>query len=142
MMINTVIVPGESLGGIELGSNVEDIISDLSDDYSLDAGPSSIIINEGMITAYHNNAGIVTFVSCNSTFKGTYLNKLWPGMTVADVLRTTREQVADVGFVKIIGINGLGLSLPNDKDDFCRLTDHFDEDYVFEELWVYRSNTG
>lgn len=140
MIINATIVPGESLGGIAIGSNVEDIISELSNNYLLDAGPDSIIINGGLITAYHNDAGTVISVSCNSSFKGSYLNKLWPGMTVADVLRTTRKQIAYIGFVKIIGIRGIGLSLPNDRDDFERLTDHFDEDYVFEELWIYKSH--
>jgi hypothetical protein len=35
MIINATIVPGESLGGIAVGSNVEDIISELSNSYSL-----------------------------------------------------------------------------------------------------------
>ncbi len=68
------------------------------------------------------------------------MNKLWPGMTVSDVLRTTREQVAHIGLVKIIGMRGIGLLLPRDRDDFCKLTDHLDEAYVFEELWIYTSH--
>lgn len=62
---------------------------------------------------------------------------LWPGMTVADVLRLSKEQVAWAGFVQIDQVNGIGLSLPEEYDDFDSLTDHFDLDFVFSELWVY-----
>lgn len=138
MMINTMIIPGKSLGGIKLGSNVEDLIYALSDIYFLDSGPDSIIINGGMITAYHNDRGQVVALSCDSSFKGNFQAKLWPGMTVSDVQRTTKKQIAEEGFVKVDKISGVGLPLPKDRDDFERLTDHFSDDYVFEELWVYR----
>jgi hypothetical protein len=58
-------------------------------------------------------------------------------MTVSELLRTSRQHVAYLGFVEIIGISGIGLALPNEKDDFCKLTDHLSEDHIFEELWVY-----
>jgi hypothetical protein len=137
IIINTIIIPGESAGGIKLNSNVDDVISNLHDRYRLDADARSIIINEGMITIYHNDAGIIHAISCSSTYKGSYQSKLWPGMTVQDVLRTTKEQDADLGFVIFHKIQGIGLLLPQDRDDFERLNDHLSDDFVLEELWVF-----
>jgi hypothetical protein len=45
--------------------------------------------------------------------------------------------VAWAGFVQIDQVSGIGLSLPEEYDDFDSLTDHFDLDFVFNELWVY-----
>ena len=58
-------------------------------------------------------------------------------MTVADILTNTASQVAWSGFVQVDQIEGAGLSLPNEIDDFERLTDDFADNYVFEELWIY-----
>ena len=51
--------------------------------------------------AYHGADGIISAISCNATFKGNYENKLWPGMTVSDVLKVSKVQVAWSGFVQI-----------------------------------------
>jgi len=34
-------------------------------------------------------------------------------------------------------LGGVGLSLPEERDDFENILDEFDVDYIFEELWVY-----
>jgi hypothetical protein len=137
MILNAIIIPGKSIGGIELGGNVEDLISELHESYQLDAAPKSIIINEGMVTAYHNEKGTILAISCNSTYTGSYQNKLWPGMTVQDVLRTTKQQEADLGFVTFHKIYGIGLLLPQNRDDFERLDDHLSDEFVFDEVWVF-----
>ena len=96
-------------------------------------------INDNMITLYYGKNGIISEISCSSKFNGVYDNKLWAGMTVEDVIRNTSSQVVWSGFVQVDNINGIGLPLPNEYDDFEKITDFLDLDFVFEELWVYQS---
>lgn len=136
MELTTSIVPRKSLGGISIGEQIADVIARLSSDCNIEKKENSTIIG-GLITAYHDESGLISSLSCNSNFKGNYLNKLWPGMTVADVMKHTSTQIAWSGFVQVDRIEGIGLSLADDHDDFERLTDEFDSSYVFEELWIY-----
>jgi hypothetical protein len=137
MDITTTINPGKSLGGISIGEQIDDVIARLANTYLIDKTINRTTINGGLITAYHGDDGLISSLSCNSNFKGSFQKKIWPGMTVADVIKNTSSQVAWSGFVQVDRIGGVGLSLPNELDDFERLTDDFDDSYVFEELWVY-----
>lgn len=137
MNLTNVIVPKVSIGGIAIGESITQVQARLSDKYKTHNSPDSFTIDNGFITAYHGVDGVISAISCNTDFKGNYENMLWPGMTVADVLRLSKEQVAWAGFVQIDQVNGIGLSLPEEYDDFDSLTDHFDLDFVFSELWVY-----
>lgn len=137
MNLTNVIVPKVSIGGIAIGESITQVQARLSDKYKTHNSPDSFTIDNGFITAYHGDDGVISAISCNTAFKGNYENMLWPGMTVADVLRLSKEQVAWAGFVQIDQVNGIGLSLPEEYDDFDSLTDHFDLDFVFSELWVY-----
>lgn len=59
-------------------------------------------------------------------------------MTVADIIKNTSSQVAWSGFVQVDNINGIDLPLPIEYDDFEKITDFLNLDFVFEELWVYQ----
>jgi hypothetical protein len=87
MDINTQIIPKKSLGGIALGEQIDNVISRLSTSYKIIRHPSCTVINEGLITAYHDTGGKISSLSCNSIFKGGYLDRLWPGMSVLDVIK-------------------------------------------------------
>lgn len=137
MDISTVIIPGRSLGGISIGEQTDDVILRLSEGYIITRGLNCTSINEGLISIYHNEAGIISALSCNSSFPGRYSSKLWPGMTVLDVIKNTTTQVAWAGYVMVDNLEGVGLSLPEERDDFENILDEFDVDYIFEELWVY-----
>jgi hypothetical protein len=137
MSVNTLIIPKKSIGGIYIGEKIEDIVRRLSEDHAIEISESSITIDGGLITAYHDAAMVITSLCCNSNFKGNYSNKIWAGMTVNDVLKNTSKQIAWSGFVQVDMIEGIGLSLPDDQDDFETLEDEFDGGHVFAELWVY-----
>lgn len=138
MNITTSIVPGKSLGGISIGDQIDDITHRFSNDYVIEKTKNRTTISDGLITAYHDDSGIITSLSCNAAFKGCYLKKVWPGITVADIMKNTSRQTSWSGFVQVDRIEGLGLALPDELDDFERLTDDLDDSYVFEELWVYK----
>ncbi len=137
MDLTNEIVPKVSIGGIAIGENATQVKTRLSNKYKAHSGPNSLTIDGGLITAYHGVDGVISALSCNASFKGNYEKKLWPGMTVADVLMRSKEQVAWAGFVQIDQLNGIGLSLPDECDDFDSLIDCLDLDFVFSELWVY-----
>lgn len=137
MDITKIIVPKKSIGGICIGENIEKIEARISGRYKIHKEVNSLTIDDGLIGAYHGTDGIISSISCNRSFTGNYQNKLWTGMTVADVLRHSKEQVAWSGFVQIDTISGIGLSLPEEHDDFESLADYLGLDFVFDELWVY-----
>ncbi|MFK3796309.1 hypothetical protein [Pseudomonas sp. NPDC088444] len=58
-------------------------------------------------------------------------------MTVAELLTHARIQIAWSGFIQVYSIEGIGLSLPADHDNFEHLAEEFDEKFVFSELWIY-----
>lgn len=139
MNISNIIIPGKSIGGISIGENVFDVQKRIHSHYDVKLSDgNSMSINGNMITLYYGKNGIISEISCNSKFNGVYDNKLWAGMTVEDVIRNTSSQVAWSGFVQVDNINGIGLPLPNEYDDFEKITDFLDLDFVFEELWVYQ----
>ena len=140
MNISNIIIPGKSIGGISIGENVFDVQKRIHSHYDVKLSDgNSMSINDNMITLYYGKNGIISEISCSSKFNGVYDNKLWAGMTVEDVIRNTSSQVAWSGFVQVDNINGIGLPLPNEYDDFEKITDFLDLDFVFEELWVYQS---
>lgn len=139
MKLNHLIIPGYSIGGICLGTTVGSFLDQLEADDEITTENKTIaILNQGLITIYYTpQTELITAISCNQFFPGIYDNKLWPGMNVADVIRNSSTQTAWSGFVQIDGIEGIGLSLPQENDDFERLTDCLPPDFIFEELWVY-----
>ncbi|VWC51020.1 hypothetical protein [Burkholderia sp. LMG 13014] len=138
-MLNNIIVPGRSLGGILLGEEVEKVVDRLSEMHLIEyLNENTLKVDGGVITIYHDSeSGRIENLACNAEFQGRYQGKLWPGMTVGDVLKMTETQMAWCGFVQVDGIKGVGLPLPGEFDDFERLTDFLDRKFIFNELWVY-----
>lgn len=137
MDISTEIVPKYSLGGVAIGEQIEVVVSRLSKGYTVIKTLRCTVINDGMLTIYYDEAGIISAMSCNSSFHGKYLNKLWPEITASELITNSRMQVAWAGYVKVDNLDGIGLLLPDAQDDFENLLDEFDVDHVFEELWIY-----
>ena len=137
MDITNVIIPKKSIGGVCIGESIAKIEAGLSGHYKIHKEQNSLTLDDGFIRAYYGPDGIITAISCNSKFTGSYQTKLWAGMTVAEVLKHSKEQIAWSGFVQVDKISGIGLSLLEEHDDFESLTDHFALDFIFDELWVY-----
>ncbi|MBN3731910.1 hypothetical protein G3N98_13360 [Burkholderia sp. Tr-20390] len=137
-MLNNIIVPSKSLGGILLSEQVQDVIDRLSETHVVERTGQNVVSIDETIAIYHDpENGRIESLACNSKFAGKYLDKLWPGMAVGEVLKNTETQIAWCGFVQVDDVKGVGLSLPDEFDDFERLTDFLSLDFVFEELWVY-----
>ena len=100
-------------------------------------------IKQSFINIYFNPISYeISLISCGINFKGSYKTSkgyIKAGMTVADILQNTTEQVAWGGFVMVDRIHGIGFPLPEEFDDFSKLTDFLDYDFVFNELSVYKA---
>jgi hypothetical protein len=137
MKLNNEIHPGIGIGGINLGENIDTILSNYAGEHDIEQiSESSYSFDDGYLTLYTDDVGTINHIACNKKFPGVFAGMLWPGMTVSDVLENSHSRVAWFGFVKVNAIKGIGLSLPNEFDDFDEITDHLDLDFVFEELWV------
>lgn len=132
------IIPGESLAGIKLDHKINDVISKLSEDYTIEINDGVILLNDGLIAIGYEEDGSIYSIMCNENFKGKYKEKLWAGMSVKDVLEHSSIQVAFGGCVVVDGINGIGLPLPDEYDDFEKITDFLPLDFIFKHLSIFR----
>lgn len=76
---------------------------------------------------------------CDEKFKGRYNDQLWAGMSVKDVVKHSRYQVALDGCVVV---DGIGLPLPDGCDDFKNITDFLPLNFIFKHLSIFRLKYG
>jgi len=132
------IIPGKSLAGINLGDNINDYITNnIFNNYYI--GKNGLMfLDDEIITIGYEDDGTIYSIMCDERFEGTYKNKLWAGMSVKDVLDNSHNQVAFGGCVIVDGINGIGLPLPKEYDDFERITDFLPINFIFKYLSIFR----
>jgi hypothetical protein len=138
MLLNNIVIPGVSLGGIRIGDKVDNAIDELGLSCVVQAPNNFVIINEGILYIGYDIDRLITCVGCSSICGINYKNKLWPGMSVQDVLERSKIQKAECGCVIIDNIDGIGLVLPNEFDDFDEITDFLPLNYVFETLSIFK----
>ena len=143
--LSDVIIPNDGVANIRLGENVNIVFNRLDElGYEIsDICDNCLKIKQSFIDIYFNPISYEIFlISCGINFKGSYKTSkgyIKAGMTVADILQNTTEQVAWGGFVMVDRIHGIGFPLPEEFDDFSKLTDFLDYDFVFNELSVYKA---
>lgn len=142
--LSDVIIPNDGVANIHLGEDINAVLNRLDElgcEIS-DIGDNYLKIKESFIDIYFNPVNYkISLISCGINFAGSYKTSkghIKAGMTVADILQNTTEQVAWCGFVVVDRIFGIGFPLPEEFDDFSELTDFLDYDFVFEELSVYK----
>ena len=139
MKISNQIIPGKSLGGIELDEHVDSVVKSFSLNYKIEKRNGVLILDDGLLFAgYDIDDGLIYSVMCDSKYPHRYDGKLWAGMTVSDVLNNSEKQVAYGGCVVVDGVNGIGLPLPDGLDDFEQIGDFLRLDHVFANLSVFR----
>ena len=143
--LSDVIIPNDGVADIRLGENVNIVFNRLDKlGYEIsDICDNCLKIKQSFIDIYFNPISYeISLISCGINFKGSYKTSkgyIKAGMTVADILQNTTEQVAWGGFVMVDRIHGIGFPLPEEFDDFSKLTDFLDYDFVFNELSVYKA---
>ena len=143
--LSDVIIPNDGVANIRLGENVNIVFNRLDElGYEIsDICDNCLKIKQSFIDIYFNPISYeISLISCGINFKGSYKTSkgyIKAGMTVADILQNTTEQVAWGGFVMVDRIHGIGFPLPEEFDDFSKLTDFLDYDFVFNELSIYKA---
>ena len=143
--LSDVIIPNDGVADIRLGEDVNIVFNRLDElGYEIsDICDTCLKIKQSFIDIYFNPISYeISLISCGINFKGSYKTSkgyIKAGMTVADILQNTTEQVAWGGFVMVDRIHGIGFPLPEGFDDFSKLTDFLDYDFVFNELSVYKA---
>lgn len=142
--LSDVIIPNDGVANIHLGENVN-IVFDRLDKLGYEISDicnNCLKIKKSFIDVYFDPISYeISLISCGINFNGSYKTSkgyIKAGMTVADILQNTTEQVAWGGFVMVDRIFGIGFPLPEEFDDFSKLTDFLDYDFVFNELSVYK----
>ena len=138
MKLTKEIIPGVCLAGIFLERDIDEVAGFLSSSYQIERKNGIAVINQGLITIGYGADKKIYSVTCNPEYNESYEGKLWAGMTVKDVLKTSSTQVAMGGCVVVDNIDGIGLPLPDGLDDFERITDYLDLDFKFEHMSVFR----
>ena len=143
--LSDVIIPNDGVADIRLGEDVNIVFNRLDElGYEIsDICDTCLKIKQSFIDIYFNPISYeISLISCGINFKGSYKTSkgyIKAGMTVADILQNTTEQVAWGRFVMVDRIHGIGFPLPEGFDDFSKLTDFLDYDFVFNELSVYKA---
>ena len=143
--LSDVIIPNDGVANIRLGENVNIVFGRLDKlGYEIsDICDTCLKVKQSFIDIYFNPISYeISLISCGINFNGSYKTSkgyIKAGMTVADILQNTTEQVAWGGFVMVDRIHGIGFPLPEEFDDFSKLTDFLDYDFVFKELSVYKA---
>ena len=143
--LSDIIIPNDGVANIRLGENVNIVFNRLDElGYEIsDICDTCLKIKQSFIDIYFNPISYeISLISCGINFKGSYKTSkgyIKAGMTVADILQNTTEQVAWGGFVMVDRIHGIGFPLPEEFDDFSKLTDFLDYDFVFNELSIYKA---
>ncbi|MDR5884262.1 hypothetical protein [Caballeronia sp. LZ032] len=137
MKLNNLAIPGKSMAGISLRNDVDIVAASLAESYKIEKENGVLSISDGMLLVGYNSDNRIYAIECNQALDIVYANKLWAGMSVRDVLKHSSTQVALGGCVVVDNINGIGLPLPSDFDDFECITDYLSQDYVFERLSVF-----
>ena len=138
------IKPGVSLGGIKLGESVDLYLDKLSTHYLVrdDRETSWAFVGDDLISIAYDADRLITTVCANSRFQGSYAGLIWPGMTVLQVIQNTHAQTEYAGCIVINGIDGVGLPLPEEHDDFESLGQSIPDETVLEYISVFQETWG
>ncbi|MBR8655393.1 hypothetical protein KDH83_18980 [Achromobacter sp. Marseille-Q0513] len=144
MLIDREIKPGVSLGGIKLGESVDLYLDKLSTHYLVrdDRETSWAFVGDELISIAYDADRLITTVCANSRFQGSYAGLIWPGMTVLQVIQNTHAQTEYAGCIVINGIDGVGLPLPAEHDDFENLGQSIPDETVLEYICVFQETWG
>jgi hypothetical protein len=148
MNVNAPILAGHSIGGIELGSDVNSALDELRREgrainLSIHDRPSIMLhsyeVDEGLITINADAHGIIVSISCQQPYKGVYEHKLHPGMSVAQIKAVTNKQLLTCSALVLNDELGVFFALPSLYED-CDYISEIPEDLVLEEIYVMPRN--
>ena len=142
--INADIISNLSIGNIELGGNINNYFNDMHSnhivrgfEYLLSDNEKRIayVVDETITVATLSN-GLILSIGCNEKYKGFYLNSLYTGMKMSEVIKHTGRQRIFNGCIIIDDDFGFSIELPSPYDEIADDIDHVPLDLVLKEMIV------
>ncbi|GLR09515.1 hypothetical protein COO59_04795 [Mixta theicola] len=142
--INADIVSNKSIGDIFLGDNIENYLIEMhsnhvvrSFDYFLPDNEKRMayVVDETITIATLSN-GLITSVGCNEKYKGCYMNSLYTGMRMSDLIKSTDNQRIFNGSIIINDDFGFSIDLPEPYDEIADDIDQVPLDLILKVMRV------
>lgn len=148
MDITAPIIAGHSLAGITLGTSVEPVLAqayqqgrkvDLQVFHYATIDLHSYKIDQGVVTVNADAAGTIVSLSCQQPYQGTYQNKLWPGMSITQIIAVSQKQMLLHGSLVVDAEFGVCFDVPYPYDEYDYVHE-LPKDLVLDNLYVKNSN--
>ena len=141
---NADIVSFESIAGVMLGSNVYIYIDEICDnfnfkveEYPIPSGENNVAYTlDDIVMISTNQEGDVIGIGCNEKYKGKYKGKLYPGMTMGELISLTESQRILNGTIIVDEDYGLSFTLPSPYDEIADYIKHIPHDLELNEVYV------
>jgi hypothetical protein len=145
MNINADIISGKSIADIEIGQSIDSYLPAIYKDnrkveLNVYDNPGiklhSYRIDDGLITINADENGTILNLSCRYPYKGKYQGKLYPGMTIAQIIAATQKQLLIHGYLVVDGDFGFCFNLPHPYDDDHDYISQLPGDLILGEVYV------
>ncbi|KHN55399.1 hypothetical protein [Pectobacterium fontis] len=136
-----------SLGNIEIGRSVDFYYSEIYGNFDVSVKEYMIpfpsnekmygySLNDDILMFSTTNDGVIVSVGCNENYKGKYKDKLYPGITMKELLDLTKSQRILNGTLIIDEDYGLSFTLPSPYDEIADYIEHIPLDLKLNEIYV------
>lgn len=142
--INADIISNKSIGNIFLGDNIERYLNEMYSNHTVrffdyflpdDEKRMAYVVDE-TITIATLSDGLITSVGCNEKYKGYYMNSLYTGMRMVDIIKLTDKQRIFNGCIIINDDFGFSIDLPEPYDEIADDIDHVPLELILKEMRV------
>ncbi len=137
MDLTAPIVSGTSIAGISLGTNIDELITELRNAHipfiettfhTFGRAYRKLTLAEGKVTVVSDDTNHVVRLSCRPGYFGKFKSKFFPGMTVNQVREKSLKQVLIHGMIVVDDDFGAFFDVPEVYE--CRQFD--DVDNIFQ----------
>ncbi|TDT51578.1 hypothetical protein DFO53_4083 [Enterobacter sp. AG5470] len=140
------IISFTSIGNIHLNDNISHYMQDMYENFNVETKEYTIpfpfneknvaYILDGIVSITTKQQGTIIGVGCNEKYKGKYNKKLYPGITMGDLLRLTGSQRILNGTLIIDEDYGLSFTLPAPYDEIADYLEDIPLDLKLNEIYV------
>ena len=142
--IDAEIIPFESIANILLDSNVSLYLDDMYanfdvefKEYSIPFGETNVAyILDDIIRVSATPEGKIIAIGCSEKYKGKYKGKLYPGMTMGELISLTESQRILNGTIIVDEDYGLSFTLPSPYDEIADYIKYIPHDLELNEIYV------
>lgn len=142
--INADIISYKSIGNILAGEDISNYISELYEKHGVSESDYYLPNGERRLAYYVDNTitiaallnGEIISVGTNENYKGKYINKLHPGISMEDLIKLTSSQRILNGTIIVNEDYGISFILPSPYDEIADYIEHIPLDLKLNEIYV------